>query len=205
MENEVIYYIHVNGQQVGPLRKEALLDAGLQPEIMVWRSDLPNWVKADTLPELVELMYGAPVAPEPPHPQPEPPQPTYRQPHQQPEYQNPSYGQPNPYAGVNYGQNPVNYPGQFPPGWYSWLTWAIIGTIVGGLFSCVGFITGIIAIVFSSQANSDAKSGLMASAESKNTTAKTLTIITLILGAIGLLACIGYAIFFGSLIGLASY
>lgn len=207
MSNEIIYYIHINGEQKGPFNKEALPGLGLKPNSMVWRSDLPNWVEARTLPELVELLNetswnAAPPQQPPRQAAPSNPYPQSQQggfqtsgPYCQP--QSPGYG--------GYQNNDApRYPGQFPPGWRSWLGWAIVGTIFGGLFTCVGFITGIIGIVYAAQANSDAKLGNMMSAESKNSTAKILTIISLVLAGIGLIACVAYIGMVGSILSLAA-
>lgn len=198
--NEIIYYINVNGQQVGPLSKEGLVEAGMTLDSMVWRSDLPNWVEARTLPELVAMLTPAYE---------QPPQNPYRDsgvPHPG-QYQQPSYSQPpmgqSPYG---YGNSNSSYPrGTYPPGWKNWLGWAIAGTIFGSLFYCVGFVTGIIAIIFSALANSDAKNGNLESAKSRNSVAMVMTIITLVFAGIALLVILFYLIFVGSLLALLPY
>ena len=128
------YFVIINGVQAGPFPKDRLITAGLQPDSFVWRQGLPDWVKAESLPELADIFmadsaFGGYARPEEPV---------------------------NPYAGqYPYGQRPP-YGGQQPP--YSrhpdpysiygrdpqpiqhtnWLPWAIIGTIFGALFSCIG-------------------------------------------------------------------
>ena len=86
------------------------------------------------------------------------------------------------------GNPPRQIPiGSYPPGWTNWLGWAIVGTIFGSIFYCVGLVTGIIAIVFAAQANSEARTGDLQTAKSKNSTAQVMTIITLVFAVIGLI------------------
>ena len=44
------YYIVYNGQQVGPMSKEALVNYGLNPNSQVWAQGMPAWVPAYTIP-----------------------------------------------------------------------------------------------------------------------------------------------------------
>lgn len=124
---------------------------------------------------------------------------------QQPYGQQP-YGQQQPYRQPQqpqnpYGQNPYGQPQQ-PYGQYhyNWMTWAIIGTVVGFLFSCIGLIFGIIAINASSKANTAYAMGDNLTGDANNSTAKTMTIIALVLGGVGLLVTIGL---YGSIAGLS--
>lgn len=50
------YYIIDNGVRKGPIRREDLLASGLNASTMVWREGLSDWVSADTLPELSDLL-----------------------------------------------------------------------------------------------------------------------------------------------------
>lgn len=50
------YYIIFNGQQVGPMPKEQLLNYGLNPDSNVWAQGMPGWMPAYTVPELMELI-----------------------------------------------------------------------------------------------------------------------------------------------------
>ncbi len=50
------YYIIYNGQQIGPMPKEQLLNYGLTPDSNVWAQGLPGWVPAYTVPELMEML-----------------------------------------------------------------------------------------------------------------------------------------------------
>ena len=72
-----------------------------------------------------------------------------------------------------------------PPKDYTAL--AIIGTILSACTSCIGLITGIIAIVQNNKAKSLYAAGDVAGAYSAANTAKILLIVTWVLVAIGLL------------------
>lgn len=57
------WYIVYNGQQVGPMSKEQLVNYGLNPQSKVWREGMAEWVDAYTVPELMGIMpAGASVA-----------------------------------------------------------------------------------------------------------------------------------------------
>lgn len=51
------YYIIYNGQQVGPMEKENLVNYGLSPTSKVWAEGMPNWVEAHTVADLHSLLY----------------------------------------------------------------------------------------------------------------------------------------------------
>ncbi len=55
---EKIWYIARQGQQHGPLSEQELMlfvkDGHVQPDDLVWRQGLPDWVTADQLDELLE-------------------------------------------------------------------------------------------------------------------------------------------------------
>ena len=122
------------------------------------------------------------------------PQPTYGAPNygQDPRYgqgaqndRQPGYGQqPNNGPTPGYGQQP-NYGAD--PLRQNWQTWAIIATIAGFLFSCVGGIFGIIGIVQANKANNLYRAGYDQMGDQANNTAKVMTIIGLVLSGIGLL------------------
>lgn len=57
-----MWYIIYNGQQVGPLQKEQLLNYNLTAESMVWCEGMPNWEPAANVPALADLLtpgYGS--------------------------------------------------------------------------------------------------------------------------------------------------
>ncbi len=181
----------VNGSQVGPLRRETLRNQGLTKETYVWRDGLADWVEAGSLPELADLFYedsafGAYARPEeplPPHlsggnpygPQPyERPNPYNRNPYNSDPYGQSFYGNPDPYR-----REPIVHT--------NWLPWAIVGTVVGALFSCIGFIFGIIGITKAGNANKFYNAGNKELGDRANASARTMSIIALVLGGIGLL------------------
>lgn len=167
------YYIVVDDNRVGPLSFEQLGDRGLEPSTLVWTSGLADWTRADCIPELAPLLtmhtrvdesesaFGAYARVN------EPAAPRY-----------PDYG-PNDGVRPSYGapQSSVN-----------WKTLSIVATVVGFLFSCIGGIIGIIAIVQASGAENAARYGDEYQAQSKWSTCRTLTIISFVLSGIGLIA-----------------
>lgn len=60
------YYIYINNEQQGPYNLEQLKGMPLQPDTSIWYEGLPDWLRADQLPEL------KPVNLPPPPPQPQP-------------------------------------------------------------------------------------------------------------------------------------
>lgn len=181
------YFIILNGSQAGPFSKDQLLAQGLTPETLVWTRGLPDWVPASTVADLDDLLrpqpynpYGDPVPPIAPGQQEGLKQPPY----------NPYGSQPNPQYNT-FGNNP-GAP-QFPP--YNpmpakqhtnWLTLAIIATVAGALFSCLGMIFGIIGIVNANKANSLYSQGMEEQGDAANATARTMTIIALVITALGI-------------------
>ncbi len=149
------YFVIINGVQAGPFPKEKLMTAGLQPDSFVWRQGLPDWVKAETLPELADIFmadsaFGGYARPE----------------------------------GPLYGREPQPIPHT------NWLPWAIVGTIFGALFSCIGMIFGIIGITKANAANRFYNEGFGQNGDMSNSSARTMTIIALVLGGIGFLLAV---------------
>ena len=72
-----------------------------------------------------------------------------------------------------------------------YFTLALIGTILSACTSCIGIITGIIAIVQNNKAKSLYAAGDVAGANSAANTAKILVIVTWVLIGLGLLLNIG--------------
>lgn len=50
------YYIIDNGQQCGPLSVEQLRMRGITGETQVWCEGMPQWTKAQNVPELYSLI-----------------------------------------------------------------------------------------------------------------------------------------------------
>ena len=180
------YFIIIGNSQAGPYAKEQLLGAGLTANTPVWRQGMADWAPASSLTELSDLFYcesgqsfsqpEQSYSTRPPYEEPPYGQRAYGQ---QPYGQQPPYGQQNPY-----GQQPPYGPATHT----NWMPWAIVGTIIGGLFSCIGLIFGIIGINAAGKANNAYAAGDYATGDANNSTAKTMTIIALVLGGLGLLA-----------------
>ena len=196
-----MYFIISEGQQAGPFPKEHLKARGVEKDTYVWREGLEGWVPASELPELQDIFeetiiqavpqqpYGQPQQPygqpQQPYGQPQQPYGQPQQPYGQPQ---PPYGQPQPYG------NPVPHT--------NWMPWAIVGTIVGALFSCIGMIFGIIGIVKANNANKAYAVGDETGGDMNNSSAKTMTIIALVLAGIGLIVNL---VWFGSLSAITEF
>jgi len=50
------YFMGDSGQQRGPFAVGELLGAGMRPDTLVWKESMPNWQRADSIPELRELL-----------------------------------------------------------------------------------------------------------------------------------------------------
>jgi len=196
-----MYFIISEGQQAGPFPKEHLKARGVEKDTYVWREGLEGWVPASELPELQDIFeetiiqavpqqpYGQPEQPygqpQQPYGQPQQPYGQPQQPYGQPQ---PPYGQPQPYG------NPIPHT--------NWMPWAIVGTIVGALCSCIGMIFGIIGIVKANNANKAYAVGDETGGDMNNSSAKTMTIIALVLAGIGLIVNL---VWFGSLSAMTEF
>lgn len=49
------YFISSEGQQVGPVSGEQLLNYGISPKTLVWGQNMSGWATADSVPEIVAL------------------------------------------------------------------------------------------------------------------------------------------------------
>lgn len=185
------YFIIVNGEQRGPFAPDELRQQGIRPETYVWREGMENWSHASNLPELAYLFAPAQT-------------PEYGQPDNQQPYGNRNYGQQQPFGGQPpygtqqtfgqqpYGQQPYGrqqYGGQYEQGpipHTNWLPWAIVVTVLG----CCGLamICGIIGIINADKANNFYNNGMRAAGDAANSTAKTWTIVGIVLVAVGLIS-----------------
>ena len=224
-----MYFIISEGQQAGPFPKEHLKARGVEKDTYVWREGLEGWVPASELPELQDIFeetiiqavpqqpYGQPQQPyrqpQQPYRQPQQPYGQPQQPYGQPQqpYGQPQqpYGQPQqPYGQPQqpYGQPQPPYGQPQPYGnpvpHTNWMPWAIVGTIVGALFSCIGMIFGIIGIVKANNANKAYAVGDETGGDMNNSSAKTMTIIALVLAGIGLIVNL---VWFGSLYAMTEF
>lgn len=129
-----------DGQQIGPMPVDQLLQMGLQPETLVWTDGMANWTAANQVPELLNIFAPAqPVAPAPAQPaapvaptQPAAPAPQYQQSqYQQPQYQQPQYQQPQYQQPVGNQQSPQNI--------FKIILYVLLGlSALGGLISFIG-------------------------------------------------------------------
>lgn len=69
----------------------------------------------------------------------------------------------------------------------NWMPWAIVCTVLGVLSGCLTLILGIFAIVWANKANNYYNMGNEPKGRAANSTAKTLTIIGLVLGVISII------------------
>ncbi len=174
MEKE--YYIVVNDNREGPFTLAQLSERGIEPSTLVWTAGMADWTRADSMPELEPLLanrnsidnnesaFGAYAAPQEPLRQP------YRQPQQN--------------APFNNGANPM---GSYSNPSTNWKTLAILATIFGFFFSCVGGFVGISAWVNANKAENAMKYGDEFTARSAWSTCKTLCIVSFVLIGIGLI------------------
>ena len=136
------YFIIVNGQQVGPMPKEQLVNYGLCPTSKVWCEGMPNWADASTVPDLQSILYPQqPPTPQPPH------QGGYQQP--QPPYGGaPSYNHPQE---IGFGDaikicfnKFADFEGR---GRRSEFWWWYLFTVLVGMVPYIGWIASIVFII----------------------------------------------------------
>lgn len=173
MEKE--YYIVEGDTRVGPLSITALAEHGIEPSTLVWTAGMADWTRADNVPELAPLLadrtrideqesaFGGYARPEQP----------LNHPYQQPQ-QYGAYVDPQKQGGV-YTDPPTN-----------WKTLAIVATVVGFFFSCIGGIIGAIAWANANKAENAMRYGDNFTANSAWSTCKTLCIVAFVLTGIGL-------------------
>lgn len=200
---EAKYYMIINGQQVGPFDRSQLKFHGLTPDTHVWREGMADWVQASSLPELADLFsahgsYGQNGGYQQPYGQHGYGQQSYGQ---QGGYNQQPYGQPHGQQQIHihntYGQNSYN---QTNLPHYNWMTWAIISTVLGFFCSCIGMIFGIVAIVKANNANKYYTVGDKNMGDYYNSSAKTWTIVALVVAGLGILINICYFIFVGAML-----
>lgn len=174
------YFAMIGDTRIGPMSAHELAARGINADTPVWRNGMADWAPASSQPEVMQAIAARAANAVPPTPgygQ----QPYGQQPYGQYPYGGQPYGTRQPYGQQPYGarQNNTN-----------WLTWAIIGTVVGFLFSCIGGIFGIIGIVQANKANNAYAMGNEIGAEQANSQAKIMTLISLVFGGIGLIGTI---------------
>ena len=180
MEKE--YYVVEGDTRVGPMTLAQLEAKGIEPSTLVWTAGLADWTRADCVPELAPLLAA--------HTYTRPEQPA-QGPYKQQPYQQ-AYGQPYGRRNDAYGnRNANNGNGQYQSN-VNWKTLAIVATVAGFLFSCIGGILGIFAILAANKAENAMNYGDDITAQSSWSNCKTLTIISFVLTGIGLIANIAF-------------
>lgn len=199
IENED-WYAMINDTRVGPMSVSALIGMGLRPDTPVWRAGMTDWTEASTQSEIMDVLSrqnasGSPFANNPQYGQ-------NTQYGQNPQYgqntqygQNPQYGQ-NQYGQNQYGQNPQYGQNQYGQNSQNrgqspqmmptnWMPWAIAATVVGFCTSFIGAIFGVIGILNAHKANTYYSMNNYEDGNKANSTAKTMTIIAIILAVVG--------------------
>lgn len=194
MEKE--YYIVVDNNRVGPLSMSQLSQRGIEPSTLVWTAGYANWVRADCMPELAPLLANrtsmnnpgaASAANIPPVAN---TQPTYQQPSNNPYnngYNNGGYNN-NGYNNNGYNGGNQNWMNNTSQPSTNWKTVAIVATVCGFLFSCIGGIFGIIGITQGAKAEEAMRMGDEFTSQNCWSRCKTMCIISFILSGIGLIA-----------------
>lgn len=179
MEKE--YYIVVNDSRVGPLSFDQLRERCLEPSTLVWTAGMADWARADSLPELETLIVHSVSDNESAFG-------SYAQPEEPPHVKKPWEQNGN----RQYGSNGKQFSqwseekGQFQVK-TNWKTLAIVATVAGFLFSCIGGIVGIFAILEANKAENAQMSGFDQQAQNNWSNCKTLTIIAFVLVGLGLI------------------
>ncbi|MFC5412005.1 CD225/dispanin family protein [Larkinella bovis] len=168
------YYYLEGNQQFGPFSLDELRSKNIQPTTKVWAQGLPDWVAAQTVPEINEWLSGASGQPF----QPAVPVPPVARPFQE------SY-------------TPNQPLGNMPPKPKSWLVESILAT----LFCCLPF--GIAGIVNASNVDSRYANGDFAGAQRASDEAAKWTKVSFFV-AIGLWVLYIAAIFIGVFSGIWS-
>lgn len=213
MEQDRIYYIVIDENPTGPFTlDEITLNSALNPESLVWKPGLDNWVAAKTLPELAPAFHNTFRQQTPPEFSSSFESKDYQHTHRQ-EYNEPNRFGNNPQYNPHHSYhhqghyNPGNpYRDGYRPAFHTnWLPWAIVATIVGFFASCIGAIFGIIGIVQANKANSMYARGFDSEGDAANSNAKIMTIIGLIFAGIGILVALWFGSIFSSLGSYSSF
>lgn len=156
----VNYYAMINGNRIGPMHPAMLVQNGMRSDTMVWCEGLPDWVVASSRADLLPYLNGVGGN-------------LYGN------FGNPNSG--NIYNNGNTGFS--NYGSVYK----SQKGIAVFSAIVTFLFSCIGLIFGIMAIINAGKADKAHAMGDDESAIRYNRTCRTNYTIALIFAGIGIL------------------
>lgn len=149
MEKE--YYIVEGDTRVGPLSINQLAERGLDPSTPVWTAGMPDWTRADRVPELASLLANRTRIDEQ-----ESAFGSYARPDESANRPYQPYQPPQQYGAYN---NIPQNGGAYPNPSTNWKTLAIVATVAGFIFSCIGGIVGIIAWVNANKAENASRYG----------------------------------------------
>ena len=165
MTTDNLYFIqNGNGQKIGPIAVEQLVQDEITPRTLVWRQGLEDWKEARLLPELDFLWQNS-----------SPNAGSDTPPFQAPPRQHPFTPQSNtPYNSYTNG----DIPPKCPP---NYLAFAIISAILGTIFLFpFGMIFGVIAIVKASSVEKIHRQGDFSEAERYSKAARTWSLVNII-------------------------
>lgn len=180
MEKE--YYIVRDNTRVGPLSFEQLTQECIEPSTLVWTAGMADWARADSLPELETILVRNVVNGESAFG-------SYAQPEEPPRVKKPWEKNTSEPYGANsqyyQHQNEHRQDGNLQVK-TNWKTLAIVAMVAGFIFSCIGGIVGIFALLEANKAENAQMAGFDRQAQNNWSNCKTLTIISFALCALGL-------------------
>lgn len=177
------YFIIVNDERFGPLSMRQLADRGIEPSTLVWTAGMPDWARADTVPDLQPILAQRVINEQESAFGRYANQQQHQFQHQYQQQYRQQFHQPT--------QDPSQFQNQQPS--INWKTLAIIATVVGFIFSCIGGIVGVFAILQANNAEKAQRMGDGYTAQSAWSTCKTLCIVSFVLSGIGLIINLVYA------------
>lgn len=174
-QESIAYYAMLGTTRIGPMDAQALIAAGVNAQTPVWRAGMADWAPASSQPELMAVINAQSAVP---------PIPGYGG---STPYGNGGYN----YSNSGYGNQPYGKPSYgYPTPHTNWMPWAIGATVAAFLFSCIGVIFGIIAIVQANKANDAYAINNDIAGDQSNSSAKTMTIIALVFAGVGLVTSV---------------
>lgn len=187
---EKLYYIVQNETRVGPLTYQQLAERGLSPSTLVWTAGMSDWVRADSVAELQPILAATVINEESAfgaYAQQEPPELSRGERNRR------RFEADNSFRSGDNGRMEVRT---------NWKTLAIISLIAGFLFSCIGGIVGIFALLEANKAEKAGMEGFDNQASNYWSNCKTLTIISMVLTGIGLIANVAFILKAPTFLGL---